>query len=186
MEAKEQTPEHDHNVTPEATEEQEAPQTAEDSNPATALEAERDEWKERALRLAADMENLRKRTQKDVDDAHKFAVSGFAKEMLGIADNLERAIKAVEEDKSAEEHLKAIHDGVKMIASELDKTFTKFGIEKIDAVGQKLDPDLHQVMSEVESPDHTPGTVVEQFQPGYTLKGRLLRPALVVTAKKTS
>lgn len=153
---------------------------AETSKEADTQVSESDEWKEKAYRLAADMENLRKRTDKQVADAKDYAVSSFARELLSVADNMDRAMDALKKEEVSENGLQ----GMQMVADQLTNTFEKANIKKIDAMGQKMDPNLHQVVVEIPSEDADAGTVVQVMQDGYTIAGRLLRPAMVGTAKK--
>lgn len=150
-----------------------------------ALEQERDDWKNRALRLAADMENLRKRTQKEIEDARKYAVTNLAREMLGISDNMERALSEIRKHDTTQEPLKSMNEGIAMVVHQFGESMDRLNIKRIKAVGEKMDPEKHQVMMEVDSPDAEPGTVVQELQAGYTIGERLLRPVLVATAKKT-
>lgn len=150
-----------------------APQKAEEENEAEA-------WKAKALLLAADMENLRKRTAKELDEARKYAVVNFARDMLTVQDNMARALEAANQENA---DLKTLKEGVNMVALQLTKTFEKFGVEKVKAVGEKMNPEFHQVMAEIEDEKAEAGTVVQEMQAGYTLNGRLLRPAMVATAK---
>ncbi len=135
-------------------------------------------WQEKAVRALAEMENLRKRTKKEMVDAREFAIASFAKEMLSVADSMERAIAAMPKD---EEH-KTMREGVEMVASQLTQVFNKFKIQKFVSMGEALDPNKHQAMMEVES-DEPAGTIVQEMQAGYTIGDRLLRPAFVGTAK---
>lgn len=141
------------------------------------LIADRDSWKDKALRLTAEMENLRKRTSKELQDARTYAVANFAREVLTVADNLERALAA--EAKDAEQ----LKTGVQMVGDGLISVLAKFNVTKFNSVGEPLDPNKHQVMVEIDS-EEPAGTVVQEMQPGYTIGDRLLRPALVGTAKQ--
>lgn len=144
------------------------------------LAAERDEWKDKAYRLAADADNAKRRATLDVADAKKFATQSFARDMLPIADNLVRALSAPEGNE------KALRDGVAMVAAALEQTFTRHGIVRVKAeVGQPLNPDLHQAMTEVES-NNPAGTIVSEMQSGFTLHDRLLRPAMVSVSRGES
>lgn len=143
------------------------------------LAAERDEWREKAYRLAAEMENLRRRTAKEVEDTRKFAISTLAKELLSVADNMERTLDTLKNGNAEQ----TVLDGVEMVNQQLMKVFDRMDVAKIDALGQKMDPNLHQVMVQIPDATVAPGTVVQVMQAGYTLNGRLLRPAMVATAK---
>ena len=149
------------------------------------LEAEIEEIKAQALRALAETENMRKRTEREVSDAKKFALSGFAKNLLGVADNLERALTAIpsEQIESLDPSAKALIDGVKMTSTELLSVFNKAGIAQVEAMGQPMDPNLHQAIVEIPDEQHEAGTIVQVMQSGYSLNGRLLRPAMVGVAK---
>lgn len=161
-----------------------------ESAPQAGVEAEapkKDEvdFKDKYIRLMAEMENLRKRTARDVEDARRFAVSAFARDMLDIADNLERALAVVNKDDVENEHVKNMLAGVEMVSQQLGGIFKQFKIEKTEpALGEKLNPELHQAMFEVPTDAHPHGHVAQVMQPGYTIAGRLLRPAMVGTAKR--
>lgn len=162
-----------------------------DAAEAASAEAQPDEaaiWKDKYLRAMADMENLRKRTAREVEDARKYAMASFARELLNVQDNMERALatmKAETTDPAAT--LKAVVEGVDMVAQQLMAAFDKAHIKKMDsAVGQKVDPERHQAMFEVPTNDHDHGTIVQEMQAGYMIGDRLLRPALVGTAKRVS
>lgn len=148
----------------------------ENSAEMTALR-ERDEWRDKAYRATAEMENAKRRAAQDVQDARQYAVSKFAADVLGVADNLARALSAPEGNE------KALRDGVAMTAAQFQSTLARHGVAMIPVkAGDALNPDLHQAMSEAAS-DFKPGTIVQELQPGFTISGRLLRPALVVVAK---
>jgi molecular chaperone GrpE len=148
-----------------------------------ARDAEIAELKDRLLRAAAETENTRRRLERDKQDASAYAVTGFARDLLGVADNLRRALDAIPADARESESVRPILTGVEMTERELTNVLTRHGIKRVEAVGQKLDPNLHQAMIEVESDDAEPGTVVQELQAGYVIKDRLLRPALVSVAK---
>jgi molecular chaperone GrpE len=144
--------------------------------------SEADVWKDKAYRHAADLENYRKRAATDVENAKLYASQSFARDMLTVADNLTRALQAAE----GSEANKAVLEGVQMVAANLEQTLKRHGVQRIVVKpGDALNPDLHQVMNEVAS-DVTPGHIVHELQPGYTLNGRLLRPAFVSVANKNS
>ena len=148
------------------------------------LRAEIASQKEQLLRALAEVENVRRRLQREKQDATKFAVSAFAKAVLPVADNLERALQsAPEEARAANESLKNLCIGLEMTQNELKTAFERNGIKMVEAMGKKLDPNLHQAMFEVEDTSVTAGTVVQVIQPGYVLHERLLRPAMVGVAK---
>lgn len=150
-----------------------------------ALNAENAQLKDKALRTMADMENLRRRTEKEVADARIYAVSSFARDMLNVADNMRRGIESVPQEQraSAEGALKTLLEGVELTERDLLKTLEKYGIKQIDPQGQRFDPNLHQAMFEVEDPNVTTGTVVQVVQAGFVIGERVLRPALVGVSK---
>ena len=146
--------------------------------------AEIAEYKDKALRAVAEMENYRRRADKEREDVAKYAISNFAREMLPIADNLRRALDSqptAEGDNAA--LLKAFVSGVELTERELLAVFERFGVKKIAPLGEKFDHNFHQAMFELEDPNQPPGIVVQVMQPGYLLKDRLLRPALVAVSK---
>ncbi len=155
------------------------------ANPAAATE-EVAEARDRLVRTLAEMENLRRRTEREIADARQYAVANFAREMLAVGDNLRRAIEAVpkEQREHGDKALAALIEGVEVTERVLEQTLTKFGVSRIEAKGQKFDPSVHQAMLEVESDDLPPGTVAEEIQVGYTINGRVLKPALVAVVKK--
>ncbi|MER0236674.1 nucleotide exchange factor GrpE [Fulvimarina sp. MAC8] len=149
------------------------------------LETENADVKDRMLRLAADMENLRRRTEREVKDARSYAVTNFARDMLSVADNLRRAVDAVPEEAraSGENGLTALIEGVEMTERGLQASLEKHGVKKLDPEGQKFDPNFHQAMFEVPNPDVPNNTVVQVVQAGYAIGERVLRPAMVGVAK---
>lgn len=155
-------------------------------DPATSRIAELEkslaEMKDRALREMADAENTRRRAKKESEDTAKYAVANFAKEMLAISDNFRRALEAVPTE-NLDPAVKNLIAGVDATDRQMQATFERFGIKKMEPVGQPFDPNFHQVMMEIDSADHPPGTVVKVLQPGYMIHDRLLREALVAVAK---
>lgn len=148
------------------------------------LEQEKAELTDRLVRLAADMDNLRKRTERDMADAHKYAVTKFAADMLAVGDNLKRALDAVPADrKEADADLKALVSGVEMTAREMDRMLEKNGVTRIAALGEPFDPHLHQAMFEVPDADVPAGTVAQVVQEGFQIGERVLRAALVGVSK---
>ncbi|HET9679637.1 MAG TPA: nucleotide exchange factor GrpE [Gammaproteobacteria bacterium] len=141
-------------------------------------------WNE-YLRTAAELENLRKRSQRDVDQAHKFAIERFANEMLSVKDSLEMGLAAAQ-DAKAEDTIAKLLEGKQMTLKQLETSFEKFGIEAIDPIGQPFNPELHEAMAMQPAGDHKPGTVITVVQKGYSLRGRLLRPARVLVAQETA
>ena len=161
------------------------PATAGDTAPTpediiATLEAEKTELAERYVRLAADMENLRKRTERETADARKYAVSRFAADMLGVSDSLHRAKESTGQGADA---LEAIIEGIDVTAREMAHILEKHGVVKIPAEGEKFDPNRHQAMYEVPDESVPTGTVVEQVQEGYMIGERVLRAALVGISK---
>ncbi len=149
------------------------------------LEKEHSEMKDQLLRTVAEMENLRRRTEKEVRDAKQFSVTSFARDMLAVADNLRRGQEAIsEEDRvSADGALKALLDGTAMTEREMLKTLEKHGVKKLNPEGEKFDPNYHQAMFEVPNPDVPNNSVVQVVQAGYVIGTRVLRPAMVGVAK---
>ncbi|HWT30083.1 MAG TPA: nucleotide exchange factor GrpE [Propylenella sp.] len=149
------------------------------------LEAEKADLTDRLLRLAADMDNLRRRTERDVTDARKYAVSKFAMDMLAVGDNLKRALEAVpaEQRQSGDEWVRALIEGVEVTAREMERLLEKHGITRIAAKGERFDPNRHQAMFEVPDASVPAGTIVEVMQEGYQIGDRVLRAALVGVAK---
>lgn len=145
-----------------------------------SLVAERDAERDRALRMAAEAENTRRRLERDKADSVQYAVTGFARDMLSVADNLARALASLPEDAAP-----SLRAGIEATQRELIAIFERHGIRRVPAVGLPLDPNTHEAMVEVEA-DAEPGTVVSELQAGWTLKERLLRPALVTVAKAAS
>jgi molecular chaperone GrpE len=156
-----------------------------DAERAAALAGEVTEMKDRLLRTLAEMENLRRRTEREVADARAYAVANFARDMLVVADNLRRAIAAVPAAArdGRDPALNALIEGVEVTERGLEQTLHKFGVKAIDAKGQKFDPAVHQAMYEVETSDLPPGHVAEVVQAGYVIGERTLRPALVAVSK---
>jgi len=162
-----------------------------DADPAqepTELElvaAERDALKDKYLRLAAEMDNLRRRTARDVRDAKAYSVSNFARDMLAVSDNLRRALDAIPEEalQAGEAGLKTLSEGVEMTERAMLSALERHGVKKLSPAGQKFDPNFHQAMFEVPNPDVPNNTVVEVVQEGFVIGDRVLRPAMVGVAK---
>ena len=150
-----------------------------------ALLEERDSLKDQLLRALADVENMRRRTERELESARKYAHTGFARDLVGAIDNLSRAIDAAPAaDKApSPEALSGLFTGLEMSWTEIQSTMERHGIRRVDPKGEKFDYNLHQAMFEVPSDAHEPGTVVEVVQHGYVLHDRLLRPAMVGVAK---
>lgn len=135
--------------------------------------------KDTALRSKAETENIRRRTEKEVSNASKFALERFAKEILGVVDSLEKALELPAEEASQ----KAMHEGIELTYKLMVDTLKKFSIEQIAPLGDNFDPALHEAMLMQETEEHEPNSVMVVIQPGYQLKGRLIRPARVIVAK---
>lgn len=151
----------------------------------TALKEETAALKDRLMRLAAEMENLRKRTEREKAEATLYAATNFARDLLSVADNLGRALAAVPPEARAadDEVTKNLLAGVEVTERELLNSFQRHGIRKIETVGQKFDPHMHQAIFEVPTKEHPPGTVVQEMQAGFAIGERCLRPAMVGVAK---
>jgi len=149
------------------------------------LNEEIQDLKDQRLRAAAELENFRKRAEKDQSDALKYGVTNFAKEIISIKDNIERAQSSISDDVRSNDDVKSVVEGLDLIAQSAVSTFEKIGIKKIESLNEKFDHNLHQAMMEIENDQVEPGTIVQELIPGYTLHDRLLRPAMVGVAKKT-
>ncbi|MCB1487803.1 MAG: nucleotide exchange factor GrpE [Bauldia sp.] len=173
----------DKEAAPEANTPEEKP--APDAADVTALAAEVADLKDRLVRTLAEMENLRKRTEREISDARQYAVASFARDMLTVADNLRRAIDAVPAEQRAggDKALIALIEGVEVTERGLEQSLGKFGVRPIDAKGTKFNPEFHQAMYEAETADVPPGHVSDVVQTGYVIGERMLRPALVGVAK---
>lgn len=163
--------------------EQDVPSITAEIDRLAELEADLERARQDILYAQADTQNVRRRLEKEVQDARAYAATGFARDILSVADNLARALAVIPPELREDEKLKALIVGLEATGKELESAFRKNGIEKIDAMGQALDPNRHQAMMEIPS-DVEPGTIVQELQPGYMIKDRLLRPALVGVAKK--
>ncbi len=164
----------------------EAASSSEGEVDVAALLAENAELKEKLLRAMADMDNLRKRLEREKEEAVKYAAAQFARDMLSVSDNLSRALEAVppEKRKEGSEFLKNLIEGVEMTLKELLNTFERHNIRRIRPMGEKFDPNFHEAMFEVTDTDAETGTVVHVMQDGYTHHDRVLRPAMVGVAKQ--
>jgi molecular chaperone GrpE len=168
---------------PDPAEMPDAPGAAPD--PAAELAKEAAELKDRLLRTLAEMENLRRRTEREVADARLYGVTNFARDIVGVADGMERAMKALDDgirDK-ADAGVKALLDGVELTERELLKVLEKHGVTKLEPKGQKFDPNMHQAMFEMPDPSVPAGMVTQVVQPGYKIGERVLRPAMVGVSK---
>jgi len=164
-----------------------APELAEhDGQTARIAELERQlgEAKQAALYAQAEVQNVRRRAEKEAGDTRAYAVTGFARDILSVADNLQRGLQAIPAELKGDDKFKGLVTGLEATGRELDAVFGRHGITRIEAMGQPLDPNKHQAMVELPSAEAEPGTVVQEMQVGYTIKDRLLRPALVAVAKK--
>src|SRR5690349_1674325 len=147
------------------------------------LAKELEEVRQHVLYAQAETQNVRRRLEQEKIAAAQYAATAFARDMLSVKDNLERALSAIPEELRGDERMKGLIAGIEATGREVDSAFQRHGIARIEAMGKALDPHLHQAMMEVPS-DEEPGTIVQEMQAGYTIKDRLLRPALVGVAKK--
>lgn len=169
----------------------ETPETAEDMQESVsdisddveksleAIKEENEKLKEDFLRVLADSENLKKRCASEIEKNNKYAISSFAKDLLGVADNLQRALEAAKDGEDNASLLK----GVELTQNELMHVFSKFGIEKMQVMDSVFDPNFHRVVQEVEDKSKPAGTIIAELQTGYMINGRLLREAMVVVTK---
>lgn len=152
-------------------------------DPVELLRAELEEARQAVLYAKAETQNVRRRLEKDAADARAYAATGFARDILSVADNLSRALDAIPDAMREDEGAKGLVVGLEATQRELAAVFERNGITRIEAVGQALDPNRHQAMIEIPSSDATPGTVLQELQAGYMIRDRLLRPAMVGVAK---
>jgi molecular chaperone GrpE len=159
--------------------------SAPEADPIAVLEAEKADLKDKFLRLMADMENLRRRTEREIADARTYAVANFARDMLNVADNVRRAIESVPDDErdTAEGAFKGLIEGIDLTERDLLKTLERHGVKKLDPQGQKFDPNVHQAMFEIPNAEVPNGTVLQVVQSGYVIGERVLRPAMVGVSK---
>ena len=148
------------------------------------LARELEEVRQHVLYAQAETQNVRRRLEQEKQTAATYAATAFARDMLTVKDNLERALAAFPEELRTDEKVKALIAGIEATGRELDNVFQRNGITRIEALGQPLDPNKHQAMIEVPSDEAEPGTIVQEMQAGYMIKDRLLRPALVGVARK--
>jgi molecular chaperone GrpE len=148
------------------------------------LAKELEEVRQHLLYAQAETQNVRRRLEQEKQTAATYAATAFARDMLSVKDNLDRALAAIPEDLRQDERMKSLIAGIEATGRELDTVFQRNGITRVEAVGQALDPHRHQAMIEVPSEEAEPGTIVQEMQSGYMIKDRLLRPALVGVAKK--
>lgn len=149
-----------------------------------ALEEQLEATKQEVLYAQADTQNVRRRMEREVKDARSYAATGFARDILSVADNLERALAALPEELREDEKWKGLVAGIEATGRELESVFKKHGIERVAAMGLPLDPNVHQAMVEIPDAEKEPGTIVQEMQKGYRINDRLLRPAMVGVAKK--
>ncbi|SER88331.1 nucleotide exchange factor GrpE [Rhizobium sp. NFR03] len=150
-----------------------------------AAKAEAADFRDRYMRLAADMDNLRRRTEREVKDAKSYSVAGFARDMLAVSDNLRRALDAIPADvrAGADAGLSTLIEGVELTERSMLSALERHGVRKLEPEGQKFDPNFHQAMFEIPNPDVPHNTVVQVVQAGFTIGERVLRPAMVGVAK---
>ena len=177
--------EHDNPQADAASKADEAANPAQDLDPVEVLKAEISDLRDQRLRMAAEMENLRRRTAREIKDAKTFAVSGFARDMLQVSDNLQRALAAVPEqgESAADNGLQTLVEGVELTERAMLSTLERHGVRKLEPMGQKFDPNFHQAMYEVPNTEVPNNTVVDVVQPGYVIGDRMLRPAMVGVSK---
>lgn len=159
-----------------------APEVAEHDR-LSQLEAELADAKRQVLYAQAEVQNVRRRAEKEAADARTYAATAFARDVLSVADNLTRGLAAIPEELREDEKFKGLVTGLDATGRELDSIFARHGISRIVSVGEALDPNRHQAMFEVPTADTAPGTIVQEVQAGYMIRDRLLRPALVGVAK---
>jgi molecular chaperone GrpE len=161
------------------------PAPEQELDPMQVLMSEIAELKDQRLRMAAEMENLRRRTAREIKDAKSYAISGFARDMLQVSDNLQRALAAVPEqaESASDNGLKTLVEGVELTERAMLSTLERHGVRKLEPMGQKFDPNFHQAMYEVPNTDVPNNTVLDVVQPGYVIGDRMLRPAMVGVSK---
>jgi len=154
-------------------------------DPVEQLKAENTELKDKYLRLAAEMDNLRRRTEREVKDAKTYSAASFAREMLSVSDNLRRAIEAIPAEARAggDAGFLTLVEGVEMTERSMHAALERHGVRKIEPHGQKFDPNFHQAMFEVPHPEHPANTVIQVVQDGFVIGDRVLRPAMVGVSK---
>ena len=144
-----------------------------------AQQSAKDNW-DKLLRSQAEMENLKRRTTKDLENAHKFALDGFVKALLEVSDSLTMGLKSAQDEKAT---IETTTEGLELTMKVFNSTLEKFGVESINPVDEKFDPELHEAVTMVPMPDKKSNTVLEVIQTGFTLNGRLVRPALVIVVQ---
>jgi molecular chaperone GrpE len=170
---------------PETTQPEDLEAMAPEANPLETLQAENADLRDRLLRTVAEMENLRKRTEREVSDTRSYAIASFARDMLTATDSLSRALMVLpaETRETADGTLKSLIEGIEMTEREMQRLLAKHGVKPIEAEGEKFDPHKHQAMFEVPDPTRPEGTVVQVVQTGFAIGDRVLRPAMVGVAK---
>lgn len=168
-----------------AAAEAENPTAPEQADPVAEARREVADVKDKLLRTLAEMENLRRRTEREVLDARLYGIAAFARDVLAVADNMHRALEAIRPElrENADAKVKSLIEGVELTERELLKTLEKNGVKKFSPQGEKFDPNVHQAMYEVSTSDLPPGQVAEVIQAGYMIGERVLRPALVAVSK---
>jgi molecular chaperone GrpE len=151
----------------------------------TELVAELEQVRQHVLYAQAETQNVRRRLEQEKQTVAAYAATGFARDVLSVKDNLDRALAAIPEDLRQDERMKSLIAGIEATGRELDTVFQRNGITRVESLGQPLDPHRHQAMLEVPNDDAEPGTIVQEMQAGYMIKDRLLRPALVGVARKS-
>ncbi|MEJ0072148.1 MAG: nucleotide exchange factor GrpE [Pseudomonadota bacterium] len=159
------------------------PDAGASGDPTNELEAEVGRLKDQLLRALADTENVRRRAEREKEDASKYAVATFARDVLSVADNLHRALESLPADQAPNDATRNLLTGVEATERELLAIFERRGLKRIDPMGERFDPNFHQAMFEVPNSGQEAGTVVQVLQPGYLIFDRLLRPAMVGVAK---
>ena len=161
-----------------------AAETSTPANENEQLQKEAADLKDRLLRSLAETENVRRRAEREREDTAKYAMTGFARDILGVADNLSRALASLGPDaRGKDPSLDALISGIELTDRELNSVFERNGIRRVDPSGERFDPNLHQAMMEVDDPSKPSGTVVQVLQTGYVIRDRLLRPAMVAVSK---
>lgn len=161
-----------------------APEEQSSEQDLSELVKELEQVRQHVLYAQAETQNVRRRLEAEKQTAATYAATGFARDVLSVKDNLDRALAAIPEDLRQDERMKALIAGIEATGRELDTVFQRNGISRVEALGQPLDPHRHQAMVEIPSDDAEPGTIVQEMQAGYMIKDRLLRPAMVGVAKK--
>ena len=151
-------------------------------NPEDVLRGERDKLKEQLLRTAADFDNYRKRSKRDVDDARQRGKDELIRDLLPVFDNLERALHSAPGVSDAS----SVIEGIRMVLKLFEDTSERLGLQRVKTIGERFDPAVHEALQQMESPDHPPGTIMAEIAPGYRFGERLVRPAMVVVARKPS